>query len=72
MAYKKNREMKVYEISGYNYKPTSQIRLQGKWLEDLGFERGTPINVKCQGGKLIITCQNEYISNLEENERNII
>ena len=61
MAYKKNREMKVYEISGYNYKPTSQIRLQGKWLEDLGFEIGMSINIECIDGKLIITSAGEFV-----------
>ncbi len=67
MAYKKNRTMKVYEGSGKDYKPIPQIRLQGKWLQDLGFEMGTPINVECQGGKLIITCQNEYICDADGN-----
>lgn len=34
MAYKEYREMKVYEQSGYNYKPTPTIVLKGKWLEE--------------------------------------
>lgn len=34
MAYKKYREMKVYEASGYQYKRTPSIVLKGKWLSD--------------------------------------
>ncbi|MCB7304076.1 type I toxin-antitoxin system SymE family toxin [Bariatricus massiliensis] len=32
-----------------------QIRVQGKWLEELGFESGSEINIECLDGKLIIT-----------------
>lgn len=59
--YKKNRTMKVYEASGYNYSSTPQIRLQGKWLEDLGFDIGRNINIECQGGRIIITRADEII-----------
>lgn len=59
MAYKEYREMKVYEQSGYNYKPTPTIVLKGKWLEELGFVSGTPVVVKCQGGQLTITPADE-------------
>ncbi|WP_390414484.1 SymE family type I addiction module toxin [Dielma fastidiosa] len=37
------------------YKSVPQIRMQGKWLEELGFESGSEINVECLDGKLIIT-----------------
>lgn len=60
MAYKTYRELKVYESSGKNYKPIPQIRLQGGWLSALGFDIGTPINVECEDGKLIITLSNEH------------
>lgn len=59
MAYKEYREMKVYEQSGYQYKPTPAIVLKGKWLEELGFVSGTPVVVKCQGGQLTITPADE-------------
>ena len=59
MAYKEYREMKVYEQSGYQYKPTPAIILKGKWLEELGFGSGTPVVVRCQGGQLTITPSNE-------------
>lgn len=61
MSYKENRTMKVYQGSDRNYQAIPQIRLQGKWLEDLGFSKGTPINIKCQDGRLIITSKDEFI-----------
>ena len=72
MGYKKNREIKVYGMSiacpgdgtfysRTRYKNVPQIRLQGDWLKELGFEEGAPINVECQTGRLIITLQNECI-----------
>ena len=59
MAYKKYREMKVYEQSGKNYKPTPTIMLKGKWLEELGFAMGDKVEVKCECGRLIITKADE-------------
>ena len=59
MAYKEYREMKVYEQSGYQYKPIPAIVLKGKWLEELGFASGTSVLVKCQGGQLTITPADE-------------
>lgn len=55
MAYKKYREMKVYEASGYQYKRTPSIVLKGQWLSELGFDIGEQIEVKCEDGRLIIT-----------------
>ena len=59
MAYKKYREMKVYEASGYQYKRTPSIVLKGQWLSELGFDIGDQIEVKCQDVRLIITKANE-------------
>lgn len=53
--------MKVYAQSGYKYKDTATIILKGDWLEDCGFEPGTPIRVECEGGRLVITRQDEII-----------
>ena len=63
--WKNRRSFKVYESSvssssGYDYrklwyKTVPQIRVQGKWLEELGFESGSEINIECLDGKLIIT-----------------
>ena len=36
MAFKKIRNMKVYEQSGYHYKSTPTIMLKGQWLNELG------------------------------------
>ena len=57
--FKQFRNMKVYEQSGHNYKPTPTIMLKGAWLRDCGFEEGVHITVECSGGKLIITRADE-------------
>lgn len=49
------REIKVYEQSGYKYKPTPTIILKGVWLAELGFEAGNLLEVKCEKNKLTIT-----------------
>lgn len=49
------RELKVSSFSGYGYKSAPMLRIQGLWLEELGFNIGDPILVKCEDGKLIIT-----------------
>lgn len=59
MAYKEKRKAKVYSGSDKNYKSVSQIRLQGKWLEELGFAIGTKLDIKCENGKLTITATTE-------------
>ena len=53
--------MKVYAQSGYQYKDTATIILKGEWLAALGFEPGTPINVECDGGRIVITRTDEVI-----------
>ena len=71
MAYKKYREMKVYEASGYQYKRTPSIVLKGKWLSELGFDIGEQIEVKCEDGRLIIKQKEkelETVRNLEYNK----
>ncbi len=59
MTFKKSRNMKVYEQSGYNYKSTPTIMLKGQWLKEAGFDCGTSITVTCEEGKLIITPREE-------------
>lgn len=66
MSETKNKNLKVYGISyevnnpqGYYASskmivPIPQIRIQGKWLEDCGFNPGVPVTVHCDEGKLII------------------
>ena len=55
MAFKKFRKMKVYNVSGYNYKDTPTIILKGDWLKETGFEIGSLIQVEFENGKVIIT-----------------
>lgn len=70
MAFKKSRNMKVYEQSGYNYKSTPTIMLKGQWLKEAGFDCGTSITVTCEDGKLIITPREEasYIDAFEKQQ----
>ena len=42
-----------YHGSYYVYVPS--INLKGKWLEQLGFDIDTPIEVECSDGRLVIT-----------------
>lgn len=62
-AFKKERKMKVYEAitvsrgkwwNSTKYTTVPQIRLQGLWLEQLGFEPGTTIKVECEQGKIVV------------------
>lgn len=48
------RKLKVYEQSGYRYKPTPTIILKGNWLNEMGFHFGDQITVQCESGKLTI------------------
>lgn len=60
MAFKRFRELKVYE-KFRQHDVVPEIRLQGKCLEELDFLPGTLITVKCEGGRLIITKRDEVI-----------
>ena len=59
--FKEYRNLKVYEMSGYQYKPVPTITLKGAWLRDCGFEEGAPITVRCEGGRLTITRSDEVM-----------
>ena len=48
MKNQKNRSMKVHAQSGYNYKATPTIILKGQWLQEMGFEIGDYISVRCE------------------------
>ena len=61
MAFKKYRDLKVYE-KYQERKVVPEIRLQGKWLQELEFAPGTPITVTCEGGRLVITKKDEIWS----------
>ena len=74
MAFKKSRNMKVYEQSGYNYKSTPTIMLKGQWLKEAGFDCGTSITVTCEDGKLIIAPREEasYIDAFEKQQISMV
>ena len=65
------RELKVSSISGYGYKLAPMLRLQGQWLEELGFKIGDPILVKCEDGKLIVTLDRAR-AKAEEREQELL
>ena len=52
--------------AGYRYKSTPTIMLKGQWLRDCGFDEGTPIIVKCEGGRLTITRADEIVCDFRE------
>ena len=57
---KMTRHLKVYETSGYKYKPTPTIMLKGDWLRSWGFDAGAELDVVCEGdGRLVIKAVNE-------------
>lgn len=55
MKSKERSNMKIYGMSGYNYKATPTIMLKGQWLKELGFEIGGYISVSCENGRLVFT-----------------
>ena len=60
---KEKRILKVYRrmIRGCGrhsfYKSVPEIRIQGKWLEDYGFNIADILQVECKEGQLIIKKQ---------------
>lgn len=48
------RKLTVYAGSGKGCSYISQIILQGKWLEALGFSIGDKVTVDCQPGRIVI------------------
>lgn len=58
---KLHRILKIYgkfRFREYDTTVDPEIRLTGKWLEKLGFEKGKEIKVKQQKNKLTITLRN--------------
>ena len=52
---KNERDLKVYGMSGHNYKNVPTIMLKGKWLQEFGFGIGDKYHVECKPGQLVIT-----------------
>lgn len=53
-AKKEYRELTVSEATNYRRKTAPMLRIQGLWFQELGFNIGDPVLVKCEDGKLII------------------
>ena len=53
-AKKEYRELTVSEATNYGRKTAPMLRIQGVWFQELGFNIGDPVLVKCEDGKLII------------------
>jgi len=52
------RKLKIYRkfrARRWDYITVPEIRLQGKWLEKLGFTEGAQVTIKQQRHQLIIT-----------------
>lgn len=54
-AYKKLTVSYIYRERADGYIQTAAIRLNGKWLERLGFLHGEKVNIKLWKKKLVIT-----------------
>lgn len=53
-AKKEYRELTVSEATNYGRKTAPMLQIQGLWFQELGFNIGDPVLVKCEDGKLII------------------
>ena len=53
-AKKEYRELTVSEATNYGRKTAPMLRIQGLWFQELGFNIGDPVLVKCEDGKLVI------------------
>lgn len=58
----KSRKLKIhtkYQTKTYRGITIPEIRLEGKWLDELGFKQGQIINIEQEKNKLIITIDKE-------------
>ena len=53
-ARKEYRELTVSEATNYGMRRAPMLRIQGLWFQELGFNVGDPVLIKCEEGKLII------------------
>lgn len=54
-ARKDYRELTVSEATNYGRRTAPMLRIQGLWFQELGFNIGDPVLVKCEDGQIIIT-----------------
>lgn len=56
------RKLKIhrkFRARAWDYTTVPEIRLEGRWLENLGFEQGRHVQIRQKRNKLIITLQEE-------------
>ena len=56
-ARKEYRKLTVSEATNYGMKRAPMLRIQGLWFQEMGFNVGDPVLVKCEEGKLIIMAE---------------
>jgi len=68
----KPRRLKIYSkfqrTSQWNTKFVPEIRLCGKWLEDMGFDFGDQITARLEDRRLVIEPVCESTKNLEDED----
>lgn len=62
---KKYRELTVGEARGCR-SGIPALKIQGVWFQDLGFNIGDPVLVKCEDGRIIISVDENLIKEREE------
>jgi len=62
---KEYRELTVGEARGCR-SGIPALKIQGVWFQDLGFNIGDPVLVKCEDGRIIISVDEELIKEREE------
>lgn len=73
MAFKKIRNMKVYNVRRYeDYKDTPTTIMKGEWLKEAGFDIGSLIQVECENGKLVITPEASYADDFGKQQIRVV
>jgi toxic protein SymE len=61
MTMSRFRKLKIhskYQARAFGGTTIPEIRLEGKWLDELGFKQGQMVNIEQEKNKLIITIDN--------------
>ena len=70
-ARKEYRRLTVSRTRDYATESAPALRIQGKWLRELGFAIGDPVIVKCEDERLIITLDRERAELLAEEKARV-
>ena len=71
MARKNYRALTVTEAAGSRKAGTPGIRIQGQWLQELGFKVRDPVLVQCEDGKIVIQKDNLRIKRREQEQEEL-